>query len=72
MISLGIIARSIIPKDTAEDLVLLNLVKMIMPASGYALLLVVLISVVMSSLDSLLNAGAVAFTQDIIQPFKKT
>ena len=71
MISLGIIARSIIPKDTAEDLVLLNLVKMIMPASGYALLLVVLISVVMSSLDSLLNAGAVAFTQDIIQPFKK-
>ena len=71
MISLGIIARSIIPKDTAEDLVLLNLVKMIMPASGYALLLVVLISVVMSSLDSLLNAGAVAFTQDIIQPFIK-
>jgi SSS family solute:Na+ symporter len=71
MISLGIIARSIIPKDTAEDIVLLNLVKMIIPASGYALLLVVLISVVMSSLDSLLNAGAVAFTQDIIQPFTK-
>ena len=33
------------------------------------LLLVVLVSVVMSSLDSLLNAGAVAFTQDIVKPF---
>jgi SSS family solute:Na+ symporter len=34
-------------------------------------LLVVLVSVVMSSLDSLLNAGAVAFTQDIVKPFAK-
>ena len=71
MISLGITARSIIPEDTGEDFVLLNLVKSIMPASGYSLLLVVLVSVVMSSLDSLLNAGAVAFTQDIVKPFTK-
>ncbi len=71
MVSLGITARSIIPMDTAEDLVLLNLVKSIMPATGYALLLVVLVSVIMSSLDSLLNAGAVAFTQDIVKPFSK-
>jgi SSS family solute:Na+ symporter len=69
MISLGITARSIIPIDTDEDRVLLNLVRHVMPASGYALLLVVLVSVVMSSLDSLLNAGAVAFTQDIVKPF---
>jgi len=55
MISLGVTARSIIPKDTAEDLVLLTLVNSIMPTCGYALLLVVLVSVVMSSLDSLLN-----------------
>jgi SSS family solute:Na+ symporter len=40
-----------------------------MPPEGYALLLVVLVSVVMSSLDSLLNAGAVAFTEDIVKPF---
>jgi len=71
MIALGITARSIIPSDTGEDFVLLNMVKSIMPASGYALLLVVLVSVVMSSLDSLLNAGAVAFTQDIVKPFVK-
>lgn len=69
MISLGVAARSIVPNDTAEDLVLLNLVKSTMPTGGYALLLVVLISVVMSSLDSLLNAGAVAFTEDIVKPF---
>ena len=71
MISIGVTARSIIPNDTAEDLVLLNLVKSIMPTGGYALLLVVLVSVVMSSLDSLLNAGAVSFTQDIVKPFTK-
>jgi len=71
MIALGITARSIIPMDTGEDFVLLNLVESIMPTFGYALLLVVLVSVVMSSLDSLLNAGAVAFTQDIIKPFVK-
>jgi len=69
MISLGVVARSIIPEGTGEDHVLLNFVKTIMPPEGLALLLVVLVSVVMSSLDSLLNAGAVAFTQDIVKPF---
>jgi SSS family solute:Na+ symporter len=71
MVSLGVVARSIIPAQTKEDHVLLNLVKLIMPVGGYALLLVVLMSVIMSSLDSLLNAGAVAFTQDIVKPFTK-
>jgi len=69
MISLGIAARSIIPADIGEDVVLLNLIRSTMPASGHALLLVALISVVMSSLASLLNAGAVAFTEDVVKPF---
>ncbi|MBN1806336.1 MAG: sodium:solute symporter family protein [Sedimentisphaerales bacterium] len=69
MVALGISARSIIPEGTGEDYVLLTLVKSVMPAEGYALLLVVVVSIVMSSLDSLLNAGAVAFTQDIVKPF---
>jgi len=69
MIALGIAARTIVPVGTHEDRVLLKLVESIMPAGGYVLLLVVLVSVVMSSLDSLLNAGAVAFTQDIVKPF---
>jgi len=71
MIALGIVARSIVPEGTGEDHVLLNLVKSVMPAGGYALLLVVLVSVVMSSLDSLLNAGAVSFAEDIVKPFAK-
>lgn len=71
MIALGIAARSIIPGDIEEDKVLLKLVESTMPAAGYALLMVVLISIIMSSLDSLLNAGAVAFTQDIVKPFAK-
>ncbi len=69
MISLGIAARSIVPADIDEDVVLLNLIKSTMPASGHALLLIALISVVMSSLASLLNAGAVAFTEDVVKPF---
>ncbi len=71
MISLGIAARSIIQGGIEEDKVLLKLVESTMPAAGYALLMVVLISIIMSSLDSLLNAGAVAFTQDIVKPFAK-
>ncbi len=69
MVSLGAAARSILPGDTGEDAVLLNLVKSTMPVGGYPLLLVVLVAVIMSSLDSLLNAGAVAFAQDIVKPF---
>jgi SSS family solute:Na+ symporter len=71
MISLGITARSIIPIDTREDVVLLNLIKTVLPSFGRALLFMALVSVVMSSLDSLLNAGAVAFTQDVVKPFVK-
>jgi len=78
MVALGIVAHEVIPSaeveaikaggKEAEDLVLLTLFKSTMPAAGYSLLLVVLISIIMSSLDSLLNAGAVAFTQDIVKP----
>jgi SSS family solute:Na+ symporter len=69
MISLGIVARAIVPAGTGEDSVLLTMVKTIMPTEGYAMLLVALLSVIISSLDSLMNAGAVTFTQDIVKPF---
>jgi SSS family solute:Na+ symporter len=70
MVSLGVVARGIVPAGTDEDKVLLSLVRTIMPAGGYVLLMVISVSIVMSSLDSLMNAGAVAFTQDIVRPFK--
>ena len=71
MIALGIVARAVVSPPVEEDRVLLVLVRTIMPVGGYALLLVALISVIMSSLDSLLNAGAVAFTEDVVRPIAR-
>jgi len=71
MIAIGIVARTVVASDTKQDYVLLNFVGSIMPHVGYALLLVALVSIVLSSLDSLLNAGAVVFTQDIIRSLCK-
>ena len=69
MIALGIVARATVAPDTAEDQVLISLVKTMMPTVGYALMLVTLVSIVLSSLNSLLNAGAVVLTQDILRRF---
>ena len=70
MIALGVTARSFIFGDPPEDDVLMILIESTLPRFGNSLLLVVLLSVIMSSLDSLLNAGAVVFTQDVVKPFK--
>ncbi|MCL5282065.1 MAG: sodium:solute symporter family protein [Planctomycetes bacterium] len=69
MISLGVVARTMVPPDTAKDHVLMDLVKATIPTVGYALLLVTLVSIVLSSLNSLLNAGATVLTQDLIRQF---
>jgi SSS family solute:Na+ symporter len=69
MIALGIVARQTVAPDIAEDQVLISLVKTMMPTVGYALLLVTLVSIVLSSLNALLNAGAVVLTQDILRRF---
>jgi SSS family solute:Na+ symporter len=69
MIALGLVARTTVAPDTAEDQVLISLIKTMMPTVGYALLLVTLVSIVLSSLNSLLNAGAVVLTQDILRRF---
>lgn len=71
MVSLGIAGRTVIFGDPPEDYVLMNVIEMTIPKFGYMLLLVVLVSIIMSSLDSLLNAGAVVFTQDIVKSFVK-
>jgi SSS family solute:Na+ symporter len=71
MISLGTVARTVVPPETKGDQVLLSLVQMTMPIGGRMLLLIALISIIMSSLDSLLNAGAVVFTQDVVKPLAR-
>jgi SSS family solute:Na+ symporter len=65
MIGLGIASRGIVLTGTHEDSVLITLVKTTMPLPCHALLLIVLMAIVMSTLDSLLNAGAVSFAQDV-------
>lgn len=69
MIAIGIVARPLIAGDTSEDFILLKLVKATAPHTAYALMSVTLLSVILSSLDSLLNAGAVVFTQDVLRRF---
>lgn len=71
MIALGITARTVIFGEPNEDDVLFLLIEATMPKLAYTVLFIVLLSVIMSSLDSLLNAGAVVFTQDIVKPFVK-
>jgi SSS family solute:Na+ symporter len=80
MITLGILAATspvlvdhiaTLPADAQEDAVLMAFVRLKLPPLFHSLLLVVLMSIVMSSLDSLLNAGAVAFTRDMIQSYRK-
>jgi len=69
MIAIGIVARPLVAGDPSEDFVLLKLVKATAPHAAYALMSVALLSVILSSLDSLLNAGAVVFTQDVLRRF---
>jgi SSS family solute:Na+ symporter len=71
MIALGTVARTVVPPETEGDHVLLSLVRTTMPIEGRMLLLIALISVIMSSLDSLMNAGAVVFTQDVVRPLAR-
>ncbi len=69
MIAIGVVARPLVVGDTSEDFILLKLVKATAPHTAYALMSVALLSVILSSLDSLLNAGAVVFTQDVLRRF---
>lgn len=72
MVALGVAARGIVLAGTHKDSVLTALVKTAFPLPCHALLLVVLMAIVMSSLDSLLNAGAVSFAQDLVHLLFKT
>lgn len=64
--SAGILSRSLLPPNTPEDGVLLGLASMVLPAGLLGLFCVAAASIVMSTQESLLNAGAVALTRDIL------
>ncbi|MEJ2745112.1 MAG: sodium:solute symporter family protein [bacterium] len=65
VISIGLAARQNLPLGTPEDKVLLSLLGLF-PGVVRNLVGVSLVCVVISSLDSLLNSGGVAFTEDIV------
>ncbi|HEX40443.1 MAG TPA: sodium:solute symporter family protein [Phycisphaerales bacterium] len=71
MAAIGIAARGRVSPDVIEDHVLLVLVRDAVPPTGYTLMMLALVSVVMSSLDALLNAGAVAFARDLAPKSKR-
>ena len=63
--ALGVYARHFIAPSTQPDEAFLVLARVLLPAGVFGLILAALIAVVMSSQDSVINAGAVALTRDL-------
>ena len=63
---LGVVAHQYMPSDTNPDSVFIQMGKLLLPAGVFGLLLAALIAIVMSSQESVLNAGTVAVVRDII------
>jgi SSS family solute:Na+ symporter len=73
---LGVIAHSFLPAGTSPDSVFIAMGKQLLPVGIYGVLLAAVIAIVMSSQESVLNSGAVAFVKDIVSvirvPSEKT
>lgn len=67
---LGVYGHAFLGGGATADDVFVMLGSNLLPAGFFGLLLAALIAIVMSSQDSVLNAGAVALTQDIVRFFK--
>jgi len=71
VVLLGIASRQFIEPNVEGDMVLLNLLH-IFPDFMRNFVGIALLGVIMSSLDSLLNSGGVAFSEDVVAiPFQK-
>jgi len=67
---IGLVALAMNPELDA-NLALPYMIKEVLPIGIKGLVIAGVISIVMSSADSFLNAGAIAFTHDIVKPFAK-
>ena len=67
---LGVAALQIVPSGTAPDDVFMALAGKIMPKGLYGLLIIAILGIVMSSQDSVINAGATTAVRDIFSFFK--
>ena len=68
--TLGQTGRQLLPADTPEDSVFMELAAAVLPHGFLGLVVIALAAVVMSSQESVLNAGAVAFTRDLVGVFR--
>lgn len=69
VVGLGIIGTMLLPSSTPQDEVFISLVSSYVPHGLVGIVLIALVAIVMSSQESVLNAGAVAFTEDITSRF---
>jgi solute:Na+ symporter, SSS family len=70
VVGLGIAAREIIPDAKGDD-VFMSLAVSYLPHGLVGLLVVALLAIIMSSQESLLNAGAVSFTKDLVGTMRR-
>ncbi len=71
VIALGIAGAVLLPAETGGDEVFSSMVLTYVPHGLIGIVFVALIAIVMSSQESVLNAGAVAFTRDLVNMFGK-
>jgi len=64
--SLGIYGHQFVAEGTSPDDVFISMGTKLLPSGAFGLLLAALIAIVMSSQDSVMNAGSVAIVRDIL------
>ncbi len=67
---LGVLAHSFLSGTVTPDNVFVMMGKQLLPAGLYGLLLAAIIAIIVSSQESALNSGAVAFVKDIVSSIK--
>ena len=68
---LGVIAHAYLPANTPSETIFLAMGKHLLPVGIYGVLLAAVIAIVMSSQESVLNSGAVAFVRDVVHVFRE-
>lgn len=69
--AIGLVALAMKP-DLDPNLALPFVIKEVLPAGLKGFVIAGMISIVMSSADSFLNAAAIAFTNDLVKPLRRT
>lgn len=69
--AIGLVALAMKP-DLDPNLALPFVIKEVLPVGLKGLVIAGMISIVMSSADSFLNAAAIAFTNDLVKPLRRT